>query len=103
MATRKYDFPAIRVDEKDIYFNAMCNDLKSARSIVVSKSEDKLIFRPSDGLDGFRPRLIKGRKYFFVPSCAIRNISRIKTGRYYRLHRMNCGAWYVNINEPLGV
>lgn len=100
MSGPKYDFPAIRVSEKDIYFNALCKELKEARSIIVSKAGDKLIFRASESLDGFRKRVIRDSKYFFISSSAIRRISQIKAG-YYRLYKMQCGAWYVNMNEPL--
>lgn len=102
MSGPKYNFPAMHVGDKDIYFNSLCTELKEARTIVVSKAGDKLIFRASDNLDGFRKRTVKNAKYFFIPGAAIRQLSQIKTG-YYRLYKMPCGAWYVNINETLGV
>ncbi len=102
MIGRKYDFPAIKVSDKDIYFNSFCSELKNARTVVTSKAGDKLIFRASEGLDGFRKRTVRNAGYFFIPSSAIRQISQIKPG-YYRLNKMPCNAWYVNINEPLEV
>lgn len=99
----KFDFPVIRVRENGVYFNAKCDDFENARSIIVSKSGDCLIFRPSDNLDGFRIRRRKDTKAFSIPSAAIRHVSQIEKNRSYQLQHMKCGAWYVTINEPLEV
>lgn len=100
---RKFDFPALYVQEEQIYFNAYCRDLFKTKRVRVSKTADHLIFRDSSSNDSYKVRRRKGENSFLISGVGIRNITGILPGTCFKLFRTADGGYAIKLHEPLNM
>jgi len=96
-----YKFPAVYIQECNIYFNAFCKGLFHCNRLRVTKTSNLIIFRESDTFDSFPIRWHTSCDAFSICGVRIKRISGLSSGSYFRLYPVKGGGYAIKRLEPL--
>lgn len=95
----RFDFPTVRFNEKEVYFNYKSREILDSERLNVSKSGDYIVFRPARDNSGLKTYGTGGG--FHIKASKLRGAFGIQKGSMFRLYPIKDGGAAIKRYEPL--